>query len=207
MSDYKQNMNDDQRFAQVMMMVSVTYDVEFTDALVQVWQMLLKNKYPIAAIEKASLAHMSDPNWGHIAPKPATLIRLIEGTTRSRAAVAVDKLQLAIRLVTARTGVTFDDPLINLSITSLGGWSGCYGSIVDHDQERVHDYLASFIKIYERLANSGGSQHPSYVAGLDDNGSFVLIGDDTAARNTVATGYDPKNPQLTHYSAKQIGNK
>lgn len=197
-NDYR---ND--RMKAVLMIIIEMYKKPMSAPLMRVWDLSLV-PYTIDSIEKALVAHISDPVKSAFEPKPGDLILHITGTRRDRAAIASHKLQLAIRQATAHTGVTFDDPLINLAIWQLGGWVTCYYSVCD--AEKSHDYISEFAKVYERLAKASTSQHPAYLPGRDKNGSFVPVGDAAGVRQTVLSGYDPKNPQLMRYAANQIGS-
>lgn len=185
----------------VMNAIIEMYNFKMSAPLLRMYDAAL-SKYDIDAIEQAFGEHISDPVKSKFAPKPGDLILYIAGTKRDRAGNAADKLQLAIRKTTAHTGVTFDDALINLTIQQLGGWVSCYYSVCE--AEKSHEYIAQFVKTYERLSIAGATHHSSYLPGRADDGSFVPVGDAAGVRDVVLSGYDPKRPQLTQRSAVQI---
>jgi hypothetical protein len=197
------NYNDrGERMAGLILSIIETYGKPMSEPLMKIWDRALE-KYDIDAIEDAFMSHISDPVKSAHPPKPGDLILHITGTKRDRAATASSKLQQAIRCATASTGVTFDDPLINLTILHLGGWVGCYYSMCD--AEKASEYVDSFIKTYERFSTNAAPQHPAYLPGRNDDGTFIPVGENEGVRKVVMTGYDPKNPQITRFDPKQIG--
>ena len=71
---------------------------------------------------RALETHMLDPDVGQYPPKPADVVRRIQGGNGSRAAKAWAKVMHAIRTVGGWPSVVFDDPLIHACISDMGGW-------------------------------------------------------------------------------------
>jgi hypothetical protein len=79
-------------------------------------------KYDINDIRAALVGHMSNPDTGQFAPKPADIVKHIEGSKGTRSARAWTKVEKAIRQVGSYQTVVFDDPTIHAVIDDLGGW-------------------------------------------------------------------------------------
>lgn len=72
--------------------------------------------YSIDDIENALAAHMRDPEAGRFAPKPADIVRAIDGATESRAMVAWTEFREA-----TRTGKAPADPVVQAVVKRMGG--------------------------------------------------------------------------------------
>ncbi len=66
--------------------------------------------------------HAMDPERGQFAPKVADLVRVLQGTSTDRAALAWGKVHEAMSAVGAYCDVVFDDPAIHAVVEDLGGW-------------------------------------------------------------------------------------
>jgi hypothetical protein len=79
-------------------------------------------KYPLAHVRRALDAHLSDSDGGRFMPKPADLIRHIDGDPESQSLLAWSKVEKHIRTVGPWQTVVFDDPNIMAAIEEMGGW-------------------------------------------------------------------------------------
>jgi hypothetical protein len=73
-------------------------------------------------VAKAMNTHVKDPERGQYPPKVSDIVRVLQGTTTDRAALAWGKVLEAMSSVGAYTDVVFDDPAIHAAIEDLGGW-------------------------------------------------------------------------------------
>ena len=94
------------------------------------WEIL--KKYDIEDVVKGFMSHASNPDTGQFMPKPADIIKAIDGGGESRAMQAWTKVEKAVRLVGPYESVVFDDPVIHQVISDMGGWIG-FGSIQDKE--------------------------------------------------------------------------
>lgn len=180
-----------------MLTISETYDYKFSEAASGIWESAL-SEYDISDIERALQIHISDTERGERRPHPATIIRHIQGTVRTRSENAAAVLVHATTRATDRHGVSFPDPLVNAAVAQTHGWSAAYFCIVK--PETCDDYLEQFKRAYERLSMSP-SRHPAYLPGRNDDETFVVIGDEAAVDQVVRTGYNPKKPPPASYSS------
>jgi hypothetical protein len=93
------------------------------------WQTLAR--YEIEQIEHAVQAHMISPDGGQFMPKPADLVRIIDGGGQGRAATAWDHVATAGRLVGGYESVAFDDPIIHAVLTDMGGLASLNDTLQD----------------------------------------------------------------------------
>jgi len=79
-------------------------------------------KYSLEEIKRAINLHILNPDVGQFMPKPADLIRNIEGRNEDKALQAWSKVLAAMRTVGAYESIIFDDSIIHAVIQNLGGW-------------------------------------------------------------------------------------
>ena len=101
--------------------VYALYRVEFSAPVAAIWWRALKS-YDLAAIDDAFGRHAVNPDTGQFAPKPADVVKMIEGNTVDASMVAWSKVDAAVRLVGTYQTVVFDDALIHRVISDMGGW-------------------------------------------------------------------------------------
>ena len=67
--------------------LAAIYDKPVTPLVLEAWFMAL-SAYPLEEIETAFGRHLVNPDTGQYPPKPADLVRLIDGGSEGRALVA-----------------------------------------------------------------------------------------------------------------------
>ena len=80
-------MTDRERLLTALAAVYAFYEREITELACQFWCDDMA-PYPVEAVERAFAAHRRDPERGQFLPKPADIIRLLEGDSTQRAALA-----------------------------------------------------------------------------------------------------------------------
>lgn len=101
--------------------VAELYGASLTAGAVGLWETAL-GRYEVEQVRKAFESHMRDPDGGRFMPKPAHLMKFLEGNATDQAAIAWGKALDAASSVGAYTDVIFDDPAIHATIEDLGGW-------------------------------------------------------------------------------------
>lgn len=109
-------------FVESLSAVYALYRVDLSAAVTEIWWRALQN-YDIAAVQEALGRHAVNPDTGQFVPKPADVVRLLEGTTTDTALLAWAKVADAVKHVGSWTSVQFDDPIIHRVIVDLGGWT------------------------------------------------------------------------------------
>jgi hypothetical protein len=160
-----------------------------------VWWTALKG-YDLSAVIDAFNRHLANPDNGQFAPKPADIIRMLQGSTQDAALRAWAKVDQSVRRVGTYNDVVFDDPVIHRVIQDMGGWIGLGAKNEDEwpfvakefenryrgfkARSEIPDYPAKLIGI----ANAHNQQK-----GFNQDGP-VLIGNDRAARQVLNGGTD-----------------
>ena len=73
-------------------------------------------------VKAAFEAHARNPDCGQFFPKPADIVRFIEGNGETRALKAWAIVEKALQCVGVYQSVVFDDCLIHAVIEDMGGW-------------------------------------------------------------------------------------
>jgi hypothetical protein len=160
--------HDREHFALLMDSLAAAYGAEATTGLKLGYWMGLKD-LPLADVE-ASIGRAL--NERKFMPKPVELRELAgQMTAEQRAVLAWDALRKAIREHGTYASVNFDDPLINATVRSIGGWQ----QLGLQAQEEFEKWTSQkFTKTYASLMASGcPDDHLKHLAGKHevDNGS------------------------------------
>ena len=112
---------DFDRLAASLAALAELYGKTISPGAIALWWQALE-RFDIEQVQRAIRAHTEDAQAGAFMPKPADLIRHLEGTSTDRAALAWGKALDAAARVGAYSDVVFDDPAIHAALEDLGGW-------------------------------------------------------------------------------------
>jgi hypothetical protein len=111
--------------------VMAFYRQDVSQFALSVWWQVCQ-RFDLAQVRRALTAHAMDAERGQFAPKPADLVRQLEGTATDRAMLAWSKVLDAAQRAGAYIDVVFDDPAIHAVVEDLGGWvKVCRGETKD----------------------------------------------------------------------------
>jgi hypothetical protein len=105
--------------------------------------------YTLEDVREALNRHLADVDVGMFVPKPADIIRNIQGNTSTQSELAWTKTEKAVRGVGPWQSVTFDDPIIHQVINDMGGWVAMCGI---SEQELPFKHI-EFVKRYRGYIN------------------------------------------------------
>lgn len=97
------------------------YRQDVNEFTLSVWRQACDGFEP-EQVRKALTAHAMDPDRGQFAPKPADMVRALQGTQADRSLIAWGQVLDAIRRVGAYQSVEFPDKAIHAAIADMGGW-------------------------------------------------------------------------------------
>ena len=165
-----------------------------TPMAVQLAFSLLRD-YALEDVARAVFQHLRNPDTGQFAPKPADVIRMLQGSSEDRSMQAWSKVDRAVRTVGPYRSVAFDDPLIHRVIAEMGGWIA-FGGKSENDWPFVANEFRNRYRGY--AARGVTPDYPPYLVGIAEmenrgNGlvhreSIVLIGDRHKVRQVLAGG-------------------
>ncbi len=166
--------------------------------------------FELEQIRKAFNSHMRDPDGGRFMPKPAHLMKFLEGNATDKAAIAWGKALEAASSVGAYTDVIFDDPAIHATIEDLGGWP----KFCRTETAELSYLQHRFTQSYQAYANKGDFEYGRRLNGDRSPDSEyekkdiplprpALIGDPVKAQNVYRLGGIGGKTQITHDIAAQ----
>src|SRR5690606_26216344 len=109
---------DRKAFFKLIADVSAFYGKDFSTFAGNVWWEAMK-PFDFAAVADALNRHCVNPDSGQFMPKPADVVKMLQGSTQDSALVAWSKVDRAVRTVGTYRSVTFDDPLIQRVISEM----------------------------------------------------------------------------------------
>jgi hypothetical protein len=178
------------------------YRQDVTPFSLDVWWCACE-RFELEQVRKALTAHAMDTERGQFAPKPADVIRVLQGTHTDRALMAWGKVYEAMSAVGAYQSVVFDDPAIHSAIEDMGGWPEmCRGKI-----EALSFTQRRFCETYRAYALRPGHAYPPRLVGVFEaenrlKGYAVrppaLVGDPERCAAVQSGGSDTTRVQITH---------
>lgn len=171
------------------------YGKNVSSFALDVWWTALKS-YDLQAVVDAFNRHLANPDAGQYAPKPADIIRMLQGSTQDAALRAWAKVDQAVRRVGTYTDVVFDDPLIHRVIQDMGGWIG----LGTKNEDEWPFVAKEFENRYRGFrVKSETPDYPAKLIGIANahneqkgfkGDSPVLIGNEQKARQVLSGGTD-----------------
>ena len=167
-------------FMQLLRDVMDFYKQDLSTFALSVWWDACKN-FDYDQVKSALTKHVMDAERGVFPPKPADLVRKLEGTTTDRAAMAWGKAYEAMQRVGAYTDVVFDDPAIHAAIDDLGGWQ----KVCRTEGKELGFMQHRFGESYKAYVGRGTFDYPR-----------VLIGDRSSDDVFEKFGIEPPKPAV-----------
>ena len=195
---------DKRVFRDVMTATLDLYGKTASAPVLRLWWASLE-PYTIEEVRFGFTKYVRSPDNGTFPPKPADIIRMIEGTAGDRGMLAWGRVQDAIKRVGGYRSVAFDDPIIHSVIEDMGGWPALCSTETDQMQFRS----AEFAKRYRAHAERGIEAHEPYLIGRSEasnrmNGHKaeppMLIGDAAKAALIVQQGQSTPRLRITSLS-------
>lgn len=160
------NENDYESFGKLIYGVFGVYTQNANDEIIEIYYRSLR-EFSIKEISNAFTKHLKNPNSGTFLPKPADIIKIIEGDSKNKSMIAWDKVNNAMNHVTTSYDVVFDDPIIHAAIRDMGGWLRFRNSINEFSREKIE---IGFRDRYKNYIEFGLIDYPNILKGDD---SFV----------------------------------
>lgn len=195
--------DDFERFGTVLTALSELYSKSLSQGAITLWWQALE-RFDFEQVSRAIRAHTEDAQSGQFMPKPADLIRVLEGTATQRAALAWGAVFDAMQRVGAYQDVVFDDPVIHAVVEDLGGWPKlCRGSAseLSYLQHRFAESYRAYrgrqsFEYPRRLVGDRSSDEMYLRRGLPPP-KPVVLGNVEQARLVYQGGVSGAKPLLT----------
>lgn len=194
--------SDRPEFARLLTDVMAYYGKDTSPFMLDLWWQACQN-FNLAQVQKALSVHAMDAERGVYAPKVADIVRVLQGTTTDKAALAWGKVLSAIGAVGAYQDVAFDDAAIHAAITDCGGWMKVCRTDLDELSYLQHRFCQSHKAYTER----GTFEYPRQLSGDRSSDAEyakrglkapkpILVGDPQRAAMVVQGG-GTGGPQIT----------
>lgn len=151
---------DKPRFVGLITDVLAFYKQDVSEFAISVWWQACE-RYDLEQVSKALTKHAMDPERGQFPPKPADLVRQLEGTATDRAMLAWGKVMEAMQRIGQYTDVVFDDPAIHAVVEDLGGWS----KICRVEMKDLSYLQHQFTEAHRAYCNKGKFDYPRKLMG------------------------------------------
>jgi hypothetical protein len=161
------------------------------------------SRFSFEQVAKALNTHAKDAERGVYAPKVADVVRVLQGTTTDKAALAWGKVLSALGAVGAYQDVAFDDAAIHAAITDCGGWT----KVCRTDLAELSYLQHRFCQSHKAYTERGTFEYPSQLSGDRSSDSEyakrglkapkpILVGDPQRAA-LVVQGGGSGGPKIT----------
>lgn len=180
-------------FRDIMMATMDVYSKDVSKEVLRLWFAALE-PYSLAEVRAGFSRYIKSTESGSFPPKPADIIRMIEGSSSDRGMIAWATVHEAIVRVGSYRSVCFDDPIIHLCIEAMGGWVTLCGMSTEDMPFRAAD----FAKRYRGYAERGApADFPAYLVGISEasNGMHgfkcdppAMVGDQAKAALVMEKG-------------------
>lgn len=185
--------SDKKNFFRLIGDVYAFYRQDFSEFAGSVWWEAMR-AYDLAAVKAALSRHCINPDSGQFMPRPADVVRMLQGGTQDQAALAWAKVDRAVRSVGSYADVVFDDALIHRAIQEIGGWVWL-GQQKDDEWPFIAKRFETIYRSY-RMRNEA-PDYPRILTGISNAYNTreklaeqqpILIGDPIIAQRVLAGG-------------------
>jgi len=189
------NIDDEERFLTAWAGAWEIYGKEISATALQIAFRALQ-RFELQDITQALTRHINDPDSGQYVPKPADIVRIIDGSKTTRSALAWTQVDKSIRQVGPYYDVCFSDPIIHAVINDMGGWVH-----INLKTDKEFPFTQNeFETRYRAYAQHGVKQYPKVLIGIANAHNEarhhkppVLIGDKDKAALVFAKGSDTQH--------------
>lgn len=152
------------KFSTALAAIAEMYGKQISPGAAALWWQALE-RFDLEQVSSALHRHTQDADAGQYMPKPADLIRHLEGTATERATLAWGKTLDAMERVGSYTDVVFDDAVIHAVVQDLGGWVKICRSSMAELSYLQHRFTESY-RAYANRARSGAmDEYPRVLCG------------------------------------------
>lgn len=162
--------HDFRRFSAALTACAELYGRSVSEGAISLWWEALR-RFDVEQVERAFRVCIESPEAGQFMPKPADLIRAIEGTSTDRSLLAWGEVYEAMSTVGAYRSVQFSDPAIHAAVSDMGGWVKLCRSTLD-ELPFVQRRFCDAHKVYTQR----GAEHaPAYLAGESEQQNAGIV--------------------------------
>lgn len=198
------HISEREEFVKLLMGIAGIYGVDLSEVMLKIYWKILEI-YPWQDVAKAVRLHTEDPDIGQFMPKPADIIRIIRGNSKSICLQAWSKVERALRIVGPYYSVVFDDITIHAVIDEMGGWI----KLCQVTEKDLNFIVREFQTRYMSYKYQLPECYPSKLVGLADHynltqgyplGEVILIGELEQAKLILEKGTKFKRVNIQRFN-------
>ncbi len=152
--------DDRAEFVRLLSDVMAFYRQDCSEFAISVWLQACQ-PYAMEQVRKAMTAHATDPERGQFAPKPADIVKALQGTHTDAALLAWGLVYGAMSSVGSYRSVDFGNPAIHAAIQDLGGWP----ALCRQDVGQLQFLQKRFCDSFRTYRARGAEGAPEYLTG------------------------------------------
>ena len=191
---------DKQQFAEMIIATMELYNKHPSKMAIKMYWNVLE-RFSIEQVEHGLKAHLNDTEQGKFQPKPADIIRHIEGTKADRKTAAEAAWHTVLSNVNRYDSTVFDDPAIHYAIMiGFGSWLNVcdfdkddfsmqqmYRSFINaYSSYNGQPYIPRMVGIYEQESAQGPTQYVIRYHGDEDKALAVESGGRTGSIGMIS---------------------
>jgi hypothetical protein len=159
---------DKQKFATLIKVLAETYSPNDKPSKerVEIYFRVL-SEYTIEQVEQGIIKLLKTRKTTTTFPVPGEIIDAIGGD-QSNSLLALKKAEAAVEHHGSYSTVVFDDPVIHMVITAMGGWPRFCCPEAYGDNQEWHWKQKEFISLYETFSKNPRANCPYQLSGLSD---------------------------------------
>ncbi len=196
--------NEKSDFAKMLTAVAELYGKKISSTLLSLYWGALE-RFNFTEIRQAITQHVNNPDVGQFMPKPADIVRYLEGDSDTHGLQAWSKVESSIRSVGSYSSIAFDDPIIHAVIHAMGGWSKLCATTINEMPFRANEFIKRYQGYFQKKISAypkyfpGLIEHHNQVNGYEDAGeNLVLVGNESAALCVISDGKNHVNQSITN---------
>jgi hypothetical protein len=181
--------DDLENFSSLLVGVGELYGKIISSALVEIyWEALFD--YDIELIRESFSRHVKNSESGQFMPKPADIIKFIDGLPEEKALLAWSKVE---RNRNSYESYVFDDAIIHSVIQDMGGWV----RVCEVNLDQLSFLQNEFVKRYKGYFFRKSFSHPKFLAGrIETSNPTTARGcDEEKCKKVYSIGHDKKDAQ------------
>lgn len=162
------NEHDKKRFASIMTANGEVFDKKITKSLMQTYFKFL-SRYSIETVEQAFQKHLLDSDQGMFFPKPANIVKNIEGNAKEQTMVIQDRAESSwvdilgeISRIGSYGTLKLEDRQALSTVRSIGGWK----YLCSRTNDQLNWVKKEFMSVYENHERSDIGMLPSKLPGI-----------------------------------------
>ena len=195
-------------FSSLIAAIGELYGKAISAPLTDIYWQALKS-FEWQDVNRGFQAHIHNPDVGQYFPKPADIIRFIEGSGETKALKAWTNVEHAIHRVGKYESLAFDDPIIHAVLEEMGGWVKLCSTVCDEICFRAIEFQKRYMGFVLRKP----SRYPKYLCGITESENAkngydikppVLVGDIQKAQQVMLAGGG--TPVAIHASSESLAS-